>query len=199
MHYHRVPSSSSYSFPQIRFFTHLKSLPQNMSCFFHSASLPESVRTRLPGGRMFDALNPRNWDSRYGTRVSVIRILSQFGIYFLTGRVIVKKKIAPLRAPYPTLYHFTPKANAQSILTQGILPRKGVVWLTDRTNSRWLTKFSKYKKSTQLVCFKIDTARLVASGHPVEIINYFHEFNTDYVPADCITPIKHRPKPKGRS
>ena len=44
---------------------------------------------------MFDALNPRNWDSRYGTRVSVIRILSQFGIYFLTSRVIVKKKDCP--------------------------------------------------------------------------------------------------------
>lgn len=150
------------------------------------SSFLSSVRERLPGGYMLEALNPRNWDFHYGARVSLLRLLYHTGVFFIGGRAIKKKPVSELQHPYPVLYHFPPEANRSSLTEKGLLPVQEKVWLTDRKRPQGIAGFKKIKMHEPVICFRIDTEQLISSGHRINIMNCFHEFTTDCVPPDCL-------------
>jgi len=79
-----------------------------------------SVKQRLPGGILFDALAPRRWDFRYGPRVIALRMLRPVSIYFLGRRCIGKSRpIAKLTRDNTLLYHFSPAFNQESFFGEG--------------------------------------------------------------------------------
>lgn len=142
-----------------------------------------SLRSRLPGGLLLFDLVQSAADRRYGARIARIRMKHQLRIYFCGCRSAERNRaVAELRPPYPALFHLSPSVNAESILRQGLLPKRGLVWLTDWTNPRWTARFG-FKTA---VCFRIDTERLVSAGHRVAIREHSHEFTTDFVPPDCL-------------
>lgn len=149
-------------------------------------SFREAVKNRLPGGNVFHAADPRIWDTGYGIRVTALRIAHCLGVFFFGTVNIKKRPVAPLRPPYPALYHFSAAANRESILENGLLPGNGKVWLTDRIDPLWLETLKRHQESGETVCFCVDVGRLVALGHSVEILNSFHEFRTDRVPPECL-------------
>lgn len=143
-----------------------------------------SLKNRLPGGYMLYKLLWSALDFRYGLRVTSVRFLYHLTVFcFGYSHIHRCRKIAELKPPYPVLYHFTLEANVESIKAKGLLPNHGKVWMTDWTDRRWSARFGNKAN----VCFRIDTERLIASGHKVAIMEKCHEFTTDYVPPDYLS------------
>lgn len=158
--------------------------PSCEGCCSHFCS---ALRARLPGGYLFRDIQPYLWDFRHGPLVSILRLLYPLSRYCLGGRLAMKKRpIGELASPYPTLYHFTPESNRNSILEHGLLPSSGRVFLTNWQDIRWVENFRKWKKSDVIICFQIDAERLAEAGHRIAIFSVFHEYYTDYVPPDCL-------------
>lgn len=152
-----------------------------------------SVKRRLPGTNLFDALSPRRWDFRYGPRVIALRMLRPVFVYCLGGRCIGKSRpVAKLTRDYPLLYHFSPAFNRESILEKGLLPSNGRVWLTDWQDAKWLMHLQAHRHFEKSICLRVNAERLIASGHTVFIMDNFHEYTTDYVPPDCLTLVETR-------
>lgn len=150
--------------------------------------LTESITERLPGGLIAADLLPHAWEFRYGLRITAARFLHSLAVYCVGCRLAgTNRAVAWLRPPYPVLYHFTPESNAASILSKGLLPNRGAVYLTDWTDQRWCARLKNPASTEALVCFRVDTEGLIGSGHKVAAMNAYHEFTTDYVPPDCLT------------
>jgi len=75
-------------------------------------------------------------------------------------------------------------------LEKGLLPSDGRVWLTDWQDAKWLMHLKEHQHCEKRICLRVNIARLIASGHTVFIMNSFHEYTTDYVPPDCLTPVE---------
>ena len=142
-----------------------------------------AIRERLPGGILFFYVVQSLADRRYGFRVTAARVLYHLRIYcFGCARSPARRSVAPLRPPYPALYHFSSPHNRESILEKGLTPNDGCVWLTDWTNPRWAARLEHQASAI----FQIDTELLISGGHSVFIMNRCHEFTTDFVPPDCL-------------
>ena len=147
-----------------------------------------SIKNRLPNGVVFRELFPKQWELRYGFFPTVARMLHRLAVYCLGCRAANKNRaVGKLKPPYPELYHFTPESNVGGILKEGLLPLRGVVYMTDWTDPVWCAKLKNPNSADAVRCFRIDTARLAASGHSIKIMNCFHEFTTDAVPPDCLS------------
>lgn len=145
-----------------------------------------SLKDRLPGGYILYDLLWSAMDFRYGLRVTSVRFLYHFAIFFFGGSRIRRcRDIAELKPPYPVLYHFTPETNIEGITAKGLLSNHGKVLMTDWTDPWWSARFG----NKAIACFQIDTERLIASGHKVAIMERCHEFTTDYVPPDCLSAL----------
>ena len=149
-----------------------------MSSFF------QSLRFRLPGGVIFHDLVQSAKDYRYGMKVTFARFLYHLAVYcFGSRRIRRNRAIAVLKPPYPVFYHFTAASNTESIKEKGLLPNHGKVWITDCVEPYWTARFSGRAPA----CFRIDSERLISSGHTITAMEHSHEFTTDYVPPCCLS------------
>ena len=154
-----------------------------------------SIVDRVPGHVRFWDMISSFMFFQYGFYVGICRIFYSTKIYFLGVRSLGAKKIMwEVKPPYPFLYHFTPKTNTENITEKGLLINGGrntgscAVYMTDGLEPgllRWLD-------TSDNTCFRIDLEKLIALGHRVYELNYFHEYITDFVPPDCLVIVNER-------